>query len=474
MSEENIYTEEFQLQVLAEVIRNHNFASTVLPNLKETFFSKEWFSIIFKVLHAYMDKYKDIPPTPDTFINYYNDLAAQNKGIKVTNEVLKIVPFVYKKNPDGTYVFNSNPKFIHDRVNDFIRKLAVRDAVKEVINKLAIEEYDTIKDIIMKALSVGVTDLGTYLCDDAELLVERFKNSRINQDRIPTPVDDLNKWTNGGIGKQELFVVLAPPNRGKSLVMGNLAAWAFMNKRKVVYYTLEMSEDSIGVRLIQALGNLTQSSIVSNSVDALEKVKRLRDYISLDIAYDENGQQINVVNSKDIVLKYYTSKSCSVNTIYSHLALLEARGFIPDIIFVDYADLMTPTKRYMDKRNELSDIYTALRDLAVEKNIAVVTASQTNRGALQKEVSSIEDIAEDFGKVAIADIIISLNQLATEKTEGKMRIYIAKNRGGEADKTIPMHISYATMSMGLIATDSDVKMAEIASIVGKNNMKENV
>jgi replicative DNA helicase len=250
-----------------------------------------------------------------------------------------------------------------------------------------------------------------------------------------------------------MFVILAPPNVGKSLTMNSFTSCAINHKRKVVYYTLEMSADEVSWRLIRNLASVTKEELMMGGQLAYERIKAIEKKVTQDLILNPDGSKsISVVN-RDIIIKHYTSNSCGINTIYSHLTLLETQGFVPDIVFVDYADLMTPPRKYSEKRAELSAIYNGLRDLAVEKNVALVTASQTNRGVYQKDLATAADIAEDFGKVAIADIMITLNQSPTERTDGKIRLYITKNRTGKTNEKISTYINYDYMLMGDISVD---------------------
>lgn len=465
MGEETLYSDTFQLELLTEALRNNSFAVTILPDLKDIYFTKDWFKDIFRVLSSFVEIYKEIPANADNFLDHFKDLAYKNKTIQLSDNVTKIVSLALKKSTEGAWLFDNKPKFVHDKVNDFVKRAAMRDALFEAIHKLETGDYEEIRNIILRALTVGFVETGTYVLSDFTSVIKDFQESRKVTSKIATPFSELNHWINGGMGKGELFVVLSPPNWGKSLLMCNLAAYALSSKRKSIYYTLEMSETLTSVRLLQKLGCITQADMLEHPAEVIEKLERQKDYINVDTVLGADGKPKQVIEFRDIITKHYTSKSCTINTIYAHLALMESKGFVPEIIFVDYADLLKPLRRYTDKRNELSDIYTSLRDLAVEKKIAIVTASQTNRGALQKEIINMEDIAEDFGKIAIADVIVSINRLATEKQENKMRLQIIKNRDGEADKTIKLFFDRSTMTLGQTPGESDVENARLAEIM---------
>jgi replicative DNA helicase len=449
MTDENIklkYSESFQLQLIAELVRNKDFAVITAPNLKPAYFENTVFKILLQVINIYLEKYKDVPPDKYAFLDHFKDI----KNIRVDEndaaKLAKLIEVIYAKQ-NGEWAFKPNTPLIRDKINDFLKMAAMKNALWGAITKLEQESYEDIRSLILAALSVGVSDTGVRFFDDIDGILERFTESRQPYTRVPTPIDNLNIKTHGGSGKGELFVILAPPNKGKSLMMGCMAANAILHNYRTIYYTLEMSADKIAWRLVQSVGQFTQDDMISRPKDVSAKIKRIKHHLSMGhipTAYGVDDSH----SQRDLIIKHYTAKSCSINTIYSHLSLLEAQGFIPDIIFVDYADLMVSTKTYTEKRAELSHIYLSLRDLAVERNINVVTASQANRSALSEEVVTMAHIAEDFGKVAIADIIVSLAQTATEKREGKMRFFIAKNRDGEAEDIITTQVNYTTMTIG--------------------------
>ena len=150
----------------------------------------------------------------------------------------------------------------------------------------------------------------------------------------------------------------------------------------------------------------------------------------------------------ELIIKKYRTNECSVDTIRSHLTRLYIeKGFKPDVIIVDYADLLKPRRSYSDKRFELESIYLDLRDLGDEYKCPVWTASQANRGALDKKVITIADLAEAFNKANIADFMVALCQTVEEKRDGIMRWHVAKHRDGEANMTLEGDIDYVTAFM---------------------------
>jgi replicative DNA helicase len=122
----------------------------------------------------------------------------------------------------------------------------------------------------------------------------------------------------------------------------------------------------------------------------------------------------------------------TIDELVIRLERLKAEGYDFDMVIDDYPDLIKPTKHFSDKRFELSEIYTDLRALGDKYGVPIWGASQANRAALSKEVITIQDIAEDIGKAAIADVIIALCQTRDEHDMEVCRLYMAKVRDGES------------------------------------------
>jgi len=119
-----------------------------------------------------------------------------------------------------------------------------------------------------------------------------------------------------------------------------------------------------------------------------------------------------------------------------------SRRIVPDLLLVDYADLMSIGTR--DYRHELGNLYKDLRGLAVSRNIAVATASQSNRSSLDAKIITGGSVAEDFSKIATSDVVLTYNRTEAERTIGTARLWVEKGRN-DADKfTLLISQNYAT------------------------------
>jgi hypothetical protein len=129
------------------------------------------------------------------------------------------------------------------------------------------------------------------------------------------------------------------------------------------------------------------------------------------------------------------------------------QGKKPDVVIVDYADLLRgPAKE--KRHEELEEIIEDLRGMAGEYGVPIWTASQANRSALEEDVIGAEKIAESYGKVMVADFVISLSRKVTDKLAGTGRWHVIKNRFGPDGITLPSKMNMSNGQINIYAETS--------------------
>jgi len=142
----------------------------------------------------------------------------------------------------------------------------------------------------------------------------------------------------------------------------------------------------------------------------------------------------------DLIIKYFPGRTATVNTLLAHIDYLSMQKFIPDLIIVDYADLMmTPTKSNA-RYEELGYIYEELRSMSGELQVPLWTASQTQRSSINDEIIEADKIAESYNKVKTADVLLSLSRKTEDKINNTGRAHLIKNRFGPDGVTFPVRM----------------------------------
>ncbi len=140
--------------------------------------------------------------------------------------------------------------------------------------------------------------------------------------------------------------------------------------------------------------------------------------------------------SGDLIVKYFPTKSVGVMGLKAHLEKTIMLGNKPALVIVDYGDLLKINAK-KDKHEALEELYEELRGMAGEYDIPVWTASQAGRSALEEDVIEADKIASSYGKVMVADFLMSLSRKVEDKMSGTGRGHVIKNRFGPDGITLP-------------------------------------
>jgi len=146
---------------------------------------------------------------------------------------------------------------------------------------------------------------------------------------------------------------------------------------------------------------------------------------------------------KQFRLSTYANETLSVSEIKAVLDIWERNEeFIPDVIIIDYADLLTsdPDIRGLDFRNRQNIIWQRLRALSQLRHCLVITATQAAASAYGKDLLSMSDFSEDKRKYAHVTAMYGVNQTDEEKQIGIMRINQIVVREDDFLTSKPVHV----------------------------------
>jgi hypothetical protein len=176
------------------------------------------------------------------------------------------------------------------------------------------------------------------------------------------------------------------------------------------------------------------------------KENNIDDYIAESWYYFEKREGLKLGKARDaargyramygsrIRLQCYPRFSATLSQIEQDLDYLEYyEGFRPDIIVIDYADILMPERERGDHRHEVNETWMALARMADERDCIVFTATQSTKKSWDAKRTKGSDTSEDYRKAAHATFMLAISQTPGEKRQGLMRISIAFAREVEFD-----------------------------------------
>tara|TARA_Y100000992_G_scaffold301209_1_gene271540 strand:+ start:9214 stop:10572 length:1359 start_codon:yes stop_codon:yes gene_type:complete len=396
------FGQSFQSKVVSALLTDEKFLDTLSEITSPKFFESEANKWIIDEILEYHNEFRK-PPTMDVF---------KGQLSKVDNDVLKTT-IVEQLRHVFTQVGNVDLDYIKKEFTSFCRNQNLKGVILASVDLLKAGNFDRIKDLVDKAMKVGTeTDLGHSYKDDFQLRMEDVKRAT-----VPTDWSPINDLMDGGLGPGELGVVVAPSGVGKTWILTALGASAVRQGLSVVHYSMELSEHYVGARYDTVFTRIPSSDLKNKKDEVATKIEGLP------------GR---------LLIKYFPPKGVSVKKIQQHIDKMIATDNRPDVIIVDYADLLLSYSNKSDSTYaEQGGVYIDLRGLSGELGIPVWTASQTNRSAIDSEVIEADKIADSYAKVMNADFIMSWSRKSKDKLNNTARAHIMKNRFGPDGITFP-------------------------------------
>jgi len=431
----------FQEKIFQSMMSDQHWAAQMVEVMSPDYFDLKYLSYLCKLYFEYNKKYKSFP-TMSILITMVKEDLTKNSDIVVRDQIIEYLQRI-KLNPDMGDI-----SYVKEKSLDFCKRQAFKDALEKSVELIQTEKYESVLNIMKEAVSVGMPNsTGHDFFSDIEA---RFV--QINRQVCPTGlkrIDDKD-ILRGGLGRGELGVITANTGVGKSHFLVAMGCEAMRAGKNVIHYTFELSEHETGKRYDSNLCKMPSNEVIERKDEVIKKYKDMK-----------LGR---------LIIKEYATGSASVVTIRNHIEKLMLKNFIPSLVVVDYADVMKSTREYDSLRHELKLIYTELRNLAVDLQIPIWTASQANKDSAKSDIVGLENMSEAYGKAQVADIVLSLSRKPTEKADGSGRIFVAKNRAGRDGLLFPINID-TSMSRFEVLDETELSLNEIVN-QDENEMKD--
>tara|TARA_Y100001938_G_scaffold150668_1_gene242721 strand:+ start:1474 stop:2862 length:1389 start_codon:yes stop_codon:yes gene_type:complete len=419
------YGKPFQEKIFQCFMTDRDWAAQMVEIMNPSFFDVNYLQYLSERFFSYYTKYKCFP-TMGLLVTIIKDDLSQKDDAILRDQIVSYLHRI-KTNPHVTDL-----NYVKDKTLDFCRKQAFKDALEESVELIQTEKFESVLTIMRKAVSVGLpSSTGHDFFEDAEA---RFV--KINRQACPTGLTklDAKDILRGGLGRGEIGVVTANTGVGKSHWLVAMGANAMRVGKNVLHYTFELTEHAVGLRYDANLCDVPANEVQDRKAEVMDKYKEM-----------ELGR---------LIIKEYPTGSASSITIRNHVEKLMLKGFTPSVIVIDYADIMRSTKSYDSLRHELKLIYEELRNLAMDLNIPIWTASQANRDSAKSDIVGLENMSEAYGKAMVADVVVSLSRKPTEKATGSGRLFVAKNRAGKDGIVFPLNIDTAKSTFKILDEDA--------------------
>lgn len=430
--------------ILSSLIHSEQYCRKVLPHLKLKYFDGGD-KVIYDLFLKFMQKYNKIP-TPSVLEIEFKEskYVSREDAPEVLHRIKKL----------GTPV-EVEQEWLLDRTENWCKERAINLAIIQACEIIDGESGNLDKGAIPKILSDALavtfdTNVGHDYIENAD---SRYEFYHKIEEKIPFDLDILNKITNKGIAKKTLNCLLASTGVGKSLIMCHLAGAYLSQGKNVLYVTLEMAEERIAERID---ANLFDVDI--HDIEYLDKK-----------TFTSKIDKIKAKNAGKLIIKEYPTSAAHVGHLRALLSELKLKKqFQPDIIFVDYLNIMCSERMKsiggsIGSYNYIKSIAEELRGLAVEYNLPIWTATQTNRNGADNSDVEITDTSESFGLPATVDLLVAAIRNEQLDKMNQIMFKQLKNRYNDLNGNRRFVVGIDRPKMKLLECEQDTSIADTSS-----------
>ena len=395
--------------IFSHLLFNEEYSRKVIPFLKNEYFQTSTNKILFELIDGYIKTYNVVPSKEalNTKLQSLDNISEDD--FKSCGDLITKLEADLKTSVD--WLCDQTEKFCQEKAV----YNAIMDSIKIIDKKDKKRGTGSIPEILTEALSVSFdTNIGHDFIEDAD---SRYDYYHVREEKLQFDLEYFNKITKGGLSKKTLNIILASTGVGKTMFMTHCAAHHLTLGKNVLYLTMEMSEERIAERIDANLMDVTIDDLKELPKDAYEK-KMVR------IKGGTTG--------KLIVKEYPTAAAGSAHFRHLLQELRIKKSFKPDVIYVDYLNICSSARMKMggsvNSYMYIKAIAEELRGLAVEFDVPIISATQSNRDAYNSSDVGLDNTSESFALPATADFMFAL--ISTEDLEGLNQILVKqlKNR----------------------------------------------
>lgn len=398
--------------ILKQLVNNKEYFLKVIPFLDDSLFSEKVTKLLFKCVNLYNENYNRQPSFSviDMFINNVSNVTDDQHTIML--EMSR-----YFKESETI-----DDQWLQDQTLEWIKQRKYYNAIIDGADKLDKGKLDTeLPDKLNEAFSVTFDNTVGMEFTEYE---SRWNEYTKEETRIPFSLNILNSITRGGITSATLNCLMSSDTGGfKSGTMCSLASDYLREGKNVLYVSMEMGEKEVLERIDANMLDTEIDNIVKNGRETY--ISKMRDLETK-------------TNGRFIVKQFPTSQAHVGHIRYLLRELKLKRKFVPDIIMVDYINIMASIRlKSSDAGNSygyIKAISEELRGLAIEFGIPIWTATQSNRGGASNEELSITDISESYGLSYSLDLMIGI--ITTPEFDEQHKILFVQLKNRYSDKNI--------------------------------------
>lgn len=493
---------DIEHKIITGLITSDQFARRMLPILQSNYFETDYAEKIFSWCKDHFMVYDKAPQQLIQDIYATNRDTLDEAKQELIESFLQTISDKYEQEPDFNVEYFIDQALISIKKREIKRRAdkAIRYLESGRVDKAEQEFQDYQK--VAKMVTTWVNPFASSIIKDT---LQSDEDGGDHIFKFSGALGDLSGWHD----RSMLVAFLAPMKRGKSFFLLECAVQAVLNRKRVAFFSLEMSTKQVEKRILKRIGaygkksggvlypcfdcvknqnnSCTKSIRVNrkrlftkddkkplfndndiyrpctecrgnqNDYEAATWYTRIHRDIPTPASLVKKAGGIQKMFGDNFRMISYPAGSANIGNIKNDLNSLEyTEGFIPDVIIIDYADILKPEdSRVSDPRAIANTTWVTLKGLSDSRHCLVITASQGTRKSIEKKNIGQVDVAEDIRKLAHINRMYGLSQSMEEKKQGFIRVSVIGEREDEFNERDQVMV-LQQLSMGQVILDSEL------------------
>lgn len=413
--------------ILAGFLREENFAYKYVSVVDESMFDDFNHQVCINAYLHYVRRYNTLPSHEELNAEIHDYCSKYRIDESIESTCLSVV------NKCMTMEYNLG--YITDNFIRFATKNKVTSAVLSAAkiihdkgDQLKESDYSHIQDMMTEAMSIKSREsegiLFSDVADDPVTFIRQ--NNRYDPTSvIKTGIRSFdNRHIAGGPIPGEMYVVSAPPGRGKSTLLVNIGASAILQGKDVIHIFVGDNSEADGVlRYSSRMTGVPMSQIMMNSSEYLPRWNEIKDRFHLG----------------NLVIQQYPIGEPSISDIRSFITRsIVHRSISPKLLVLDYVDNCR-RNRSLSSYDDLGDMYAQLKSIAEEMGLIVWTASQPKQDTWDSDTpAGLNSLAESSKKQHHIDAMITMSKVS----DNAYKLYVPKLRRGAAEFSVDLTVEH--------------------------------
>jgi replicative DNA helicase len=365
----------YDIKILKAILNDPQFLSKIRKDITPELFDRQAMSMCYKLVKAH------------SFINNINDLTECVKQLDIDEGNKNIIlDFINELNDE----YIGNEEIVKNFALKTFKFKSTAKAVKKLYEKTSngvIPDDCDFKEILdLQKTSTGISMSAPILTPETWLKRETEK--------FTTGITGIDAMYNGGVERKKVLLYMIPSDSGKSTILCMAAIGNVLNNKYVLHITVEDDRVDINRKYMAILSGIPISDLNENTAMIDKKYQTTyKDIIEGNMRVVDTSGEYLLMSQLETLVEDFIVENGSI-----------------DVVVIDYIDKLKVSEKItgFNENTDHKNVATGLLALAIKYNVAVITASQINRGGDEKEWIHMGDIQGSMFRVQNAQYVVSI------------------------------------------------------------------